>query len=532
MIIRLVLRFPSAHIHVTVNRLGYLTAQSSRLHHGIRRDEGVEKLDLFEDIAVRTSGDVFIGVVGPVRAGKSTFIKRFMDVLVIPRISDPEDRMRTIDELPQSGAGRTVMTTEPKFIPDEAVSIDVKEGLTVRVRVADSVGYPVEGARGYEEDDGPRMVNTPWFDYAIPFEQAAEVGTRKIIADHSTLGIVVTTDGSIGELPRSAFEPAEERIVAEVKDLAKPFVILLNTRYPESAPVQRLAEQMADRYDAPVIPVDVTQLDENNLLDILHALLLEFPVAELNVRLPSWVEELEVDHWLRQYYQDAVHAAVEDINKLRDVESAATRLNEMEHIASAAIADLDMGTGTVAIDIEAPEELFWQILEEVSGVKIDGKDALLRVIQQLATAKKFYDKVGNALQEVETNGYAVVNPSLDDLTFEEPELIRKGNQFGVRLRARAQTLHLLRADVSTEVTPMIGTEKQSETLINYLMEKFEDDPRKIWDSDIFGRSLNELLREGIHDKLYQLPENARAKLRLTLERMINEGGGGLICIII
>lgn len=490
----------------------------------------MEKLDVFQKIAVRTSGDVSIGIVGPVRTGKSTLVKRLMDVLVIPRMTDPEQRARTIDELPQSGAGKTVMTTEPKFIPDEPVTIALQDGTELSVRLADSVGYPVPGARGYEDEDGPRMVQTPWFDTPITFEEAAEFGTRKIVADHATLTLIVTTDGSIGELPRDAFVAAEQQCVADVRSLQKPFVMLLNTRDPQGA--QALSERLSDQYDAPVIPVDIARLNEADLMAILHELLLEFPVTELNVRLPKWVEALAEEHWLRLHYQASVHDAVGEILRLRDVEQAARRLQESEHVEKVDVADVDLGTGIAVIDVDSPEALFWQVLEEVSGFRIDGKDVLLSLMQELAKAKRAYDKFGPALETVLAEGYARVQPTLADLQFEEPELIRKGNQFGVRLRANAKTLHLLRADISTEVTPIIGTEKQSESLVNYLLEKFEDDPQKIWESDIFGQPLSALLHEGIDNKLNALPENARQKLRLTLERVINEGSGGLICIIL
>lgn len=492
----------------------------------------MNRLDVFQDIAVRTSGDVFIGVVGPVRSGKSTFIKRFMDVLVLPRIDDPAVRERTIDELPQSGVGRTVMTTEPKFVPDEAVAIEIREGLTIRVRLADSVGFPVEGALGYDEDEGPRMVHTPWFEEAVAFETAAEVGTRKIIADHSTLAVIVTTDGSIGELPRAAYEPAEARTVEAAQALGKPFVILLNTRNPEDAAVLELAEQLADRYESPVLPINAGRLDEDTLLTILQELLYEFPVAELDIRMPQWVEELDDDHWLRRHYEQAVEDSVHDIRKLRDVDSAAERLSAQDHISGAEITNLDLGAGSVSIEVSVDDSLFWRIAEEISGFQITGKEVLLRLLRDLAQAKRAYDKLGDALQAVDREGYAIVPPTLADMNFQEPEMIRKGNQFGVRLRATAPSLHLLRADISAEVTPIIGTEKQSEQLVNYLLEKFADDPSKIWESDIFGQPLSELLREGVHNKLYQLPDNARTRLRDTLERIINEGSGGLICIIL
>lgn len=489
-------------------------------------------MDVIQDLATRTAGDVFIGVVGPVRTGKSTFIKKFMEQLIIPRIADDEARRRAVDELPQSGAGRTVMTVEPKFVPDEAVAITVGEGLTVKVRLADSVGFPVAGAKGYDEEDGPRMVMTPWSEEPIPFEEAAEVGTRKVITDHSTLGIIVTTDGSIGDLPRDAFVEAEERTVREVQAVGRPFVVILNSIRPRTAYVRELAQELSDRYGAPVLPLNVATAGETDMIMVLLELLYEFPVTEFNVHLPPWIQELDDDHWLRQRYEQAVAGAVQGVQRLRDVEAAVAALDQAEFLEKAALADVDMATGVVSVVLTAPEELFWQVAEEISGFNISGKEVLLRLLRELSEARREHEKFGSALRDARETGFGLVTPSIEDMTFEEPELIRRGNQFGVRLRATAATFQFMRADVASEVTPIIGTEKQSEQLVNYLMEKFEDDPRKIWESDIFGKPLSDLLREGIRDKIMSTPANAQAKLRETLERIINEGSSGLICIII
>lgn len=489
-------------------------------------------MDVIQDLATRTAGDVFIGVVGPVRTGKSTFIKRFMEQLIIPRIADDDARRRAVDELPQSGAGRTVMTVEPKFVPDEAVAITVGEGLTVRVRLADSVGFPVPGAKGYDEEDGPRMVMTPWSEEPMPFEEAAEVGTRKIITDHSTLGVIVTTDGSIGDLSRDAFVDAEERTVREVQAVGRPFVVVLNSIRPRTAYVRELAQELSDRYGAPVLPLNVATAGEADMTMVLLELLYEFPVTEFNVHLPPWIQELDADHWLRRRYEDAVAGAVQGVQRLRDVEAAVASLDQAEFLEKATLAGVDMATGVVSVVLTAPEELFWQVAEEISGFNISGKEVLLRLLRELSEAKRDHEKFGSALRDARETGFGLVTPSIEDMTFEEPELIRKGNQFGVRLRATAATFQFMRADVSSEVTPIIGTEKQSEQLVNYLMEKFEDDPRKIWESDIFGKPLSDLLREGIRDKIMATPANAQAKLRETLERIINEGSSGLICIII
>lgn len=489
-------------------------------------------MDVIQDIAARTAGDVFVGVVGPVRTGKSTFIKKFMELLILPRITDEAAHRRAVDELPQSSAGRTVMTVEPKFVPDEAVAITTAAGPTVRVRLADSVGFPVDGAKGYEDEDGPRMVMTPWFEDPIPFEEAAVIGTRKIINDHSTLGVVVTTDGSFGDLPREAFVAAEERTIDEVKAVGTPFVIVLNSAEPTTTYAEELAHELSDRYGAPVVPLNLQLSTEADMAAVLSEMLYEFPVAEFNVHLPTWIQELAEDHWLRRRCEEAVADAVQGIERLRDVEQAVAALAAAEFLAGATLDQVDLATGFVNVVLAATDDLFWQVVEEVSGFAISGKDVLLRLLRDLAAAKREHDKFGGALREARETGFGVVTPTLDEMAFEEPELIRKGNQFGVRLRASAPTFQLMRADVASEVTPIIGTEKQSEQLVNYLMEKFEDDPRKIWESDIFGKPLSDLLREGIQDKVLSTPHNAQVKLRETLERIINEGSSGLICIII
>lgn len=493
----------------------------------------MEEFDIFQDIATRTKGEIYIGVVGPVRTGKSTFIKKFMDLLVIPNIADDIERQRNIDELPQSGAGRTVMTTEPKFVPDQGVEISVGDAISMRVRLVDSVGFPVEGAVGYVEEDGsPRLVHTPWFDEAIPFEEAAEVGTRKVIADHSTLGIVVTADGTFGELGRNAFVSAERRAIEELKNIGKPFMVILNTAEPYSAPALETAGEMEEEYGVPVVPIDCSRLNDDDLRLILEQALLEFPVAEVNISLPDWVEELPPSHWLRQKFEDSVAEVMHGLKRLRDVDAAIETLNRLEFVQDVILERMELGTGIASIEMTAREELFYDVLEEIVGTDLPGPAALMRVVQDMATARKEYERVAAGLSEARDRGYGIVAPVLDDINFEEPELMRKGNQFGVRLRANAPSLHILRADIATEVTPIIGTEKQSEQLVNYLMEKFEDDPAKIWQSDIFGKSLHELLFEGLQDKLYAMPGNAQQKMRETVQRILNEGGGGLICIII
>ncbi|SHE72978.1 stage IV sporulation protein A [Desulfofundulus australicus DSM 11792] len=492
----------------------------------------MEKVDIFRDIAERTGGDIYLGVSGGVRTGKSTFIKRFAELLMIPNIENPYDRERAKDELPQSGAGRTVMTTEPKFVPNEAVEITISPNLVVKMRLVDCVGYRVEGALGYEDENGPRMVSTPWFEEPIPFQEAAEIGTRKVITDHSTIGVVVTTDGSITDIPRENYVEAEERVIAEFKDINRPFVVLLNSTHPLDPQTVSLAEELAGKYDVPVLPVDCLQMTQQDALFILETVLMEFPVNEVNVVLPQWVEELDSGHWLRQKVEESVRETIQNVRRLRDINSAVERLGEYDFASSVKITRMDMGTGVSAIEITSPQELFFQVLSEESGFSISGDHELFRLVKELAVAKREYDKVAHALTEVRETGYGVVTPSLDEMVLEEPQLIRQGNRFGVKLKATAPSIHMIRADIATEITPIIGTEKQCEELVRYMLNEFESNPQKIWQSEIFGKSVHDLVREGIQNKLYRMPENARAKLQETIQRIVNEGSGGLICIII
>lgn len=492
----------------------------------------MEKFDIFQDIAERTGGDIYVGVVGPVRTGKSTFIRRFLETLVLPNIKDINERERAKDAMPQGGTGRTIMTTEPKFVPDDGIEIAIRDNLKLRVRLVDCVGYAVAGALGYEEADGPRMVQTPWFEYEIPFQEAAEIGTRKVISDHSTIGLVVTTDGSITDIPRDNYVDAEGRVIRELRDLGKPFIVILNSTHPFARETRELADQLQAQYDVPVLPVDCAQLSQDDIYVIMEQVLYEFPVREVNINLPQWVETLESKHWLRKKFEDAVRETLEGIRRLRDIESAIGRLGSYDFVQDVVLRSMDMGTGVAAIDMDARETLYFQVLEEISGLTIDGKHGLLTLMKELSAAKREWDVVADAMRQVRETGYGMVPPRLVDMSFADPELIKQGNRFGVRLKASAPSLHLIRADIETEITPIIGTEKQCEELVKYLMDRFEEDPKKLWESDIFGKSLHDLVREGIQNKLTEMPENARQKLQETLQRIINEGSGGLICIII
>ncbi|OYD09724.1 stage IV sporulation protein A [Paludifilum halophilum] len=492
----------------------------------------MQKVDIFKDIAERTGGDIYLGVVGAVRTGKSTFIKRFMEQVVIPNISDDAEQVRATDELPQSGAGKTITTIEPKFVPNQAVQLNVSEGIDINVRLVDCVGYAIQGAKGYEDEAGPRMINTPWYEEPIPFQEAAEIGTRKVIQEHSTLGVAVTTDGSIADIPRQAYEDAEERIVEEMKEVGKPFILLLNSAHPHSEEAQALRESLEEKYDIPVMAMSVATMGEEEIYAVLKEVLYEFPVHEVNVNLPSWVMVLDEEHWLRQEFENSVRDTVQDIRRLRDVDQVVGYFSEYEFIQRAALSGMDMGQGVAEIDLYAPDELYDRILTEVVGVSIRGKDHLLELMQEFTKAKREYDKVSDAVQMVRTTGYGVAAPTLEEMTLDEPELIKQGPRFGVRLKATAPSIHMIRVNVHSEFAPIIGSERQSEELVNYLMRDFEQNPLSIWESDIFGRSLHSIVKEGIQAKLSMMPENARYKLQETLERIINEGSGGLIAIIL
>ncbi len=492
----------------------------------------LEKVDIFKDISKRTNGDIYLGVVGAVRTGKSTFIKKFMEQVVLPNIADEGERARAQDELPQSAAGKTIMTTEPKFVPNQAVSVEVDEGLDVNVRLVDCVGYTVNSAQGFEDENGPRMINTPWYEEPIPFHDAAEIGTRKVIQEHSTMGVVVTTDGSIGDIPREDYEESEERVVDELKEVGKPFIMVVNSVQPYHQETEQLRQDLSEKYDIPVLAMSVESMSDHDVYNVLREALYEFPVLEVNVNLPSWVMVLNEDHWLRENYQIAIQETVKDIKRLRDVDRVVGHFDEYDYIQNAQLAGMEMGEGVAEIDLQAPDYLYDQVLKEIVGEEIRGKDHLLELMQDFANAKREYDQVADALQMVKQTGYGIAAPSLEDMTLDEPEIIRQGSRFGVRLKAVAPSIHMIKVDVESEFAPIIGTEKQSEELVRYLMQDFEEDPLSIWKSDIFGRSLSSIVREGIQGKLSLMPENARYKLKETLERIINEGSGGLIAIIL
>ncbi len=491
----------------------------------------MQERNIYSDIAKRTQGDIYIGVVGPVRTGKSTFIKRFMDALVLPNI-DENVRERAVDELPQSAAGRTIMTTEPKFIPENAVEISLPSKAHFRVRLIDCVGYIVPSSLGYIEGESPRMVKTPWFEHEIPFNMAAEIGTQKVISEHSTIGLVVTTDGSISEIPRNEYEEAEGRVISELKELKKPFVVLLNSTQPDSDKVKALASSLTDKYGVPVMPVNCLEIGEEEIKEILTQVLFEFPVKEVSVDLPGWAMTLKRDHWLRSGLCSAVSEAAQNLHTLRDVKELAKNICTCEYITSARISKMDLSCGAARIDAQVDGGLFYKILAEETGLDIGSEQDLMSCMRELAAIRREYERLKGALDEVEATGYGIVMPSLDELSLEEPEIMRQGGRYGVRLRASAPSIHMMKANITTEVAPIVGSESQSEELVNYMLKEFEEDPTKIWESNIFGKSLHELVNEGLHNKLYRMPAAARMKLQETLEKVINEGCSGLICIIL
>lgn len=492
----------------------------------------MEENKIYDDIAQRTGGDIYIGVVGPVRTGKSTFIKRFMETLVIPNIENVYRRERARDELPQSGSGRTVMTAEPKFVPEEAVRVDMADGASFSVRLIDCVGYMVPGAVGQTEDDMPRMVTTPWFEQPIPMTEAAEVGTRKVIAEHSTIGIVVTTDGSVTDLPREDYLEAENRVITELKELGKPFLVVLNSAAPDSDRAKAIQADIMDRYNVTCMRCNCLELREEDVTAIIQAVLYEFPVKELDLFLPSWVDALPYDHPIKNGLYTAIREGTCDMRRIREVEEAMTAIGACETVSSARVTAIDLGSGTATAALELPRSLFYDTISAQSGFTIADDGDLMSLLTSLAGVKREYDKVSEAIAQVRETGYGIVAPSFEELKLEEPEIVKQGGRYGVRLKASAPSIHMIRADIETEVSPLMGSEKQSEEMVSYLLQEFEGDTARIWESNIFGKSFHDLVSEDLNTKLKRMPEDARDKLRETLQRVINEGSGGLICIIL
>jgi stage IV sporulation protein A len=487
---------------------------------------------IYQDIAARTCGAVMLGVVGPVRTGKSTFIKRFMETLVIPNIDNVYVRERAKDELPQSGSGRTIMTSEPKFVPEEAVKLRLEDGTEVSVRLVDCVGYMVPGAAGQFEDGAERLVTTPWFDHEITLTEAAEQGTHKVIAEHSTIGLVVTTDGSICEIPREDYVQAEERAISELASIGKPFVVLLNCAKPNSDAARALAGELSEKYGVTVIRANCLELDENGVAQILSAALSEFPVEQLRIFLPDWVDALPMDNELKASLFSAVRESAENMRAVKDIAAVASALNSGENVSEARVTASDMATGVVDISVALPQELYYSTISGESGFEIRSDAELMTLLRELSIVKKDYDRVAKALRDVRETGYGVVMPESGEMQLDEPQIVRRGGKYSVRLKARAPAIHMLRTSVETEVTPALGGTTASEEIMGFLLQGFEGDVNKIWESNIFGKSLYDIAGEGLDAKINSLPENARSKLQETLQKVINEGSGGLICIIL
>lgn len=487
---------------------------------------------IYGDIVSRTGGDIYIGVVGPVRSGKSTFIKRFMETMVLPNISEGYQRDKARDELPQSAAGKTVMTTEPKFIPDNAVTVTMDDNAVMRVKMIDCVGYIVPDVLGTVEDGQPRMVRTPWSDEPMPFVEAAEMGTEKVITEHSTIGMLVSTDGTIGEIPRENYVEAEERIVKELKEIGKPFAIVLNSSTPSAEGSIKLAYELEDKYGVPVALVNCLELSAEDIKHILEMVLHEFPVSEIRVRLPEWMLALDESHPVKRSITDSICSCAKNINKIGEIKNVFTSLAENEFIEKYDFEKIDLGCGRAVVSLEAETGLYYKVISELTGFEVSGEEQLVLLLKEYSAMKSEYERVEEALADAEEKGYGIVMPSLEDLHLDEPEIVKQSGGYGVKLRASAQSIHMIRANIETEINPIVGTEQQSEDLIKYMLDEFEEDPKRIWESNMFGKSLYELMNEGLHTKLDHMPEESRNKLSETLERIINEGSGGLICIIL
>ena len=488
--------------------------------------------NIYSDISSRTQGDIYIGVVGPVRTGKSTFIKRFMETLVVPNIEGEFQKERARDELPQSAAGKTIMTTEPKFIPEESIEISMEENIHFKVRMIDCVGYIIPSSEGYIEDEQPRMVSTPWYEEEIPFNMAAEIGTRKVIEEHSTIGLVITTDGSITGISRAEYEEAEERVISELKALSKPFVVLMNSVSPASAESSSLCKELSEKYDVPVIPINCLELGEDEIKQILLNVLYEFPVNSIGVNLPSWFSSLDSDDKVRQSVISTIRDNSNQVSNIRSVYRFSTNTENNEYISNSTIIDADLSSGNILMNVGIDNSYFYRIISEKCNAEINNDEDLLNEITKLSEIKSRFLRIENALNEVESTGYGIVMPTIDELSLEEPEIMKQGGKYGVRLKAQAPSIHMIKCNTYTEVAPIVGSESQSEELVVYLLKEFENNPAQIWETNIFGKSLNSLVNEGLNNKLSRMPADARDKFRETIERVINEGCSGLICIIL
>ena len=488
--------------------------------------------NLYEDISKRTNGDIYLGVVGPVRCGKSTFISNFVDEMVLPNIVDEQDRKRTIDEMPQSADGKIVMTTQPHFVPKEAVKITVNDNVNLRIKLVDCVGYSVPGVEGMQENDKPRLVKTPWSSEPLPFEQAAEIGTKKVITDHSTIAVVMTTDGSFGELDRNSFIEAEQKTINELKALNKPFVVVLNTTVPDSEVTLNLCQSLQKKYNVSVIPVDVLNISKDNIDTIFQSILQEFPLYSVRVRMPQWLQALPFDDDIIKEIVAESKNLIMEARKVGEIEGNKLMFQNSQCFEEILIDNINLGEGIVYIDVKPQSDLFYKVLSKQCGQDIESDFQLVAFLKQLAFAKVEYDKLKEALIQVEETGYGVVSPKMEEMTLEEPELVKQGSRYGVKLKASAPSLHIMKVDVQTEISPFVGTEQQGEDLVKYLLKEFESNPKGLWETNMFGKSLHSLVNEGLNNKIVQMPLEAQKKMRKTLGRIVNEGKGGIICILL
>lgn len=488
--------------------------------------------EIMKNIAQRCGGDIYLGIVGPVRVGKSTFIKEFMDKAVLPYVPDEYEKARMIDELPQAGIGKTIMTTEPKFVPNNAATIEFDDGFKVNVRLVDCVGFVIPEAKGYKDEDGVRMVRTPWSEEPMPFNEAAKLGTQKVIQDHSTIGVVITTDGSISDLSREAYIEAEAEVIDELQSIGKPFIIIVNSADVHSMACNAVVEKLKEKYNVPVLAIRANQLSEADIHNLLREALYEFPVSEININMPKWVAVLNDDHWLKQSFNETIANSMASVEKLREVENIAAILAENEYIDGSNLATIDAGSGCVAVDISIRNGLYNEILKEIMGVEIHDKAELISLMQDYSKAKREYDTVSSALKMVKQTGYGFASASLNDIELSKPEIIKQGNRYGVRLKAVAPSIHMIKVDVESSFEPIIGSKQQSEELIHYLLRDEGENEQVIWDSEIFGRKLSDLIRDGLNAKLSMIPEAARLKLQDILTKLVNKGKGNVIAVVL
>ncbi len=491
----------------------------------------MDKQEIIKNIAYRTGGDIYLGVVGAVRTGKSTFIKKVVESLVVPNIEDEYERKRTLDEIPQSSGGKTIMTIEPKFVPNNVAKIKIDD-MVCNVRLVDCVGYVIDDAKGYEDENGPRMVKTPWYPDEIPFIEAAEIGTEKVIKDHSTIGIIVTTDGSIGEFSREDYVSAEEKVVEELNSIHKPYIMILNTTKPGDSNTSILVRELKNKYKVPVLPMDVLNMNEKQVTDILREALYEFPVLEVNVNIPEWIGVLKPNHYVKKAYIEKIKESVVEVDKLRDVDGIVDHFGDSPYISKAYMSEVDPKTGIITINLEAPSDLFEDVLNEMIDIDISNKANLLSMFQEYKESREEYEQFKSALKMVKTTGYGVANPTIKDMKLDKPEITKQGSRYGIKLKAKAPSIHMIRVDVESSFEPIIGTESQSKELIDHLMKDSKDDPNSIWSSEIFGRSLDTIVQEGIQSKIAMMPENVRYKFQQTMSKVVNKGSNNLIAIVI